>query len=57
MIYKKLRISLIFSKLVVPKLLISNHRMHNLHTKFVKILEICKQNQNVLLVDYQYHTL
>lgn len=35
--------SLIFSNLVAPKLLNSNHRMHNLYTKFVKILEICKQ--------------
>lgn len=34
---------LIFSNLVAPKLLNSNHRMHNLYTKFVKILEICKQ--------------
>lgn len=40
---KKLRISLIFSNLVVFKSLSSNHRMHNLYTKFVKILEICKQ--------------
>lgn len=43
---KKLRISLIFSNLVVVKLLSSNHRMHNLYTKFVKILEICKQFSN-----------
>ena len=35
--------SLIFSNLVVFKTLSSNHRMHNLYTKFVKILEICKQ--------------
>ena len=49
MMYKKLRISLIFSKLVVSKLLISNHRMHNLYTKFVKILEICKQFSNNLV--------
>ena len=40
---KKLRISLIFSNLVVLKSLSSNHRMHNLYTKFVKILGICKQ--------------
>ena len=40
---KKLYISLIFSNLVVIKTLSSNHRMHNLYTKFVKILEICKQ--------------
>ena len=39
---KKLHISLIFSNLVVIKTLSSNHRMHNLYTKFVKILEICK---------------
>ena len=35
--------SLIFSNLVVFKTLSSNHRMHNLYTIFVKILEICKQ--------------
>ena len=40
---KKLYISLIFSNLVVIKTLSSNHRMHNLYTKFIKILEICKQ--------------
>ena len=40
---KKLHISLIFSNLVVFKTLSSNHRMYNLYTKFVKILEICKQ--------------
>lgn len=34
---------MIFSNLVAVKLLNSNHRMHNLYTKFVKILEICKQ--------------
>lgn len=43
---KKLRISLIFSNLVVLKSLSSNHRMHNLYTKFVKILGICKQFSN-----------
>ncbi|MDU5344328.1 MAG: IS982 family transposase, partial [Prevotella bivia] len=36
---KKLYISLIFSNLVVFKTLSSNHRMYNLYTKFVKILE------------------
>jgi len=41
---KKLHISLIISILEVPKLLISNQRMHNLYAIFVKILEICKQN-------------
>ena len=40
---KKLYISLIFTNLVVFKTLSSNHRMHDLYTKFVKILEICKQ--------------
>ena len=41
---KKLYISLIFfSNLVAIKILSSNHRMYNLYTKFVKILEICKQ--------------
>ena len=40
---KKLCISLIFSNLVVLKTLSQNHRMYNLYTKFVKILEICKQ--------------
>ena len=40
---KRLYISLIFSNLVVIKKLSSNHRMYNLYTKFVKILEICKQ--------------
>ena len=40
---KKLYISLIFSNLMVSKTLSSNHRMYNLYTKFVKILEICKQ--------------
>ena len=40
---KRLYISLIFSNLVAIKTLSSNHRMYNLYTKFVKILEICKQ--------------
>lgn len=40
---KRLYISLIFSNLVVIKTLSSNHRMDNLYTKFVKMLEICKQ--------------
>ena len=35
--------SLVFGKLVMFKTLSSNHRMHNLYTKFVKILELCKQ--------------
>ena len=39
---KKLYISLIFSNLVVLKTLSSNHRMYNLYTKFVKILELHK---------------
>lgn len=44
--FEKLYISMIFSNLVASKLLSSNHRMHNLYTKFVKILEICKQFSN-----------
>ncbi len=43
---KKFHISLIFRKLVVLKLLISNHRMDNLYTKLVKILEIFKRFSN-----------
>lgn len=35
--------SLVFSNLLKFKTLSSNHRMHNLYTKFVKILEVCKQ--------------
>ena len=34
---------MIFSILVVTKPLISNHLMHNLYARFVKILEICKK--------------
>ncbi len=41
--FKKLRISLIFSNLVVIKTLNSNHRMHNLYANFVRILEVCKR--------------
>ena len=41
--FEKLRISLIFINLVLSKSLSLNHRMHNLYTKFVRILEICKQ--------------
>lgn len=38
-----------FSNLVVHKLLSTNHRMHNLYTKFVKSLEICKRFSNKLV--------
>ena len=41
--YKKLCIFLIFSKLVVSKLLIYIHRMHNLYAIFAKFPDICKQ--------------
>ena len=41
--FGKLRILLIFINLVQSKSLSLNHRMHNLYTKFVRILEICKQ--------------
>ena len=41
--------SLIFSNLVTVNQLSLNHRMYNLYTKFVKILEICKQfSQNLV---------
>ncbi len=41
--------SLIFSNLVVFKILSSDHRMYNVYSKFVKILEICKQfSQNLV---------
>ena len=39
----KLYMSLIFSNLLVTKTLSLNRCMYNLYTKFVKILEICKQ--------------
>ncbi len=39
----------IFSKLVVSKLLIRNHSMHNLYAIFVKILDICKKFSNGLV--------
>lgn len=42
---------MILSNLVVPNLLNSNHRMHNLFTKYVKILEICKKFSNNLVND------
>ena len=41
--------SLNFSKLATSKLTTSNHHMHNLHTKFIKILGICKQFSNNLV--------
>ena len=51
---KKLYISLIFSNLVVFKTLSSNHRMNNLHAKFVKILEICKQfSENLYSTEFE----
>ena len=40
---KNLYVLLIFRNLVVFKTLSSNQRMYNLYTKFVKILEVCKQ--------------
>ena len=48
---EKLRISLIFINLVLLKSLSLNRRMHNLYTKFVRILEICKQFSNNLVND------
>ena len=49
---KKLYISLIFSNLVPLKPLSLNHRMYNLLTKFVKILEICKQFSENLVNEF-----
>ena len=49
--FKKLRISLIFSNLVVIKTLNSNHRMHNLYANFVRILEVCKRFSQDLVSD------
>lgn len=39
---EKLHISLVFTNLLVYKSLSSNQHMHNLYTKFVKILKTCK---------------
>lgn len=50
--FKKLRISLIFINLVLSKSLSLYHRMHNLYTKFVKILEICKQFSHNLVNEH-----
>lgn len=47
-LYKKLYMSLVFSKLVVSKLLIKNHRMHNLFMKFVKFLVFANSFQKIL---------
>lgn len=41
--FEKLHMSLTFINLVLSKSLSLNYRMHNLYTKFVRILEICKQ--------------
>ena len=49
---KKLHMSLVFGNLVMFKTLSSNHRMHNLYTKFVKILEICKQFSENLVNEF-----
>ena len=55
---KKLYMSLIFSNLVVIKTLSSNHRMYNLYTKFVKILEICKQfSENLVINLVMFHVV
>ena len=41
--------SLIISNLIVQKTLSLNQYMHNLYTKFVKVLEICKQHSKNLV--------
>ncbi len=50
--FKKLRIFLIISKLVVTKLLIRNLRMHNLYAIFTNFLEICKQFSGKLVNEF-----
>ena len=49
---KKLHMSLVFGNLVMFKTLSSNHRMHNLYTKIVKLLEICKQFSENLVNEF-----
>ena len=50
--FKKLRISLIFINLVFPKSLSLNQRMHNLYTKFVRIVEISKHFSHNLVNEH-----
>ena len=54
---KRLYLSLTFSNFLVIKTLSSNHRMYNLYTKFVKILEICKQFSENLVNESGYREL
>ncbi len=49
---EKLHISLIFINLIAPKTLSLNQHIYNLHTKFVKILVICKQFSENLVNEY-----
>ena len=44
--------SLVFSNLVLFKTLSSDHRMYNVYSKFVKILEICKQFSENLVNEF-----
>lgn len=44
--------SLVFGNLVMFKTLSSNHCMHNLYTKIVKLLEICKQFSDNLVNEF-----
>ena len=44
--------SLVFGNFVMFKTLSSNHRMYNLYTKFVKILEVCKQFSENLVNEF-----
>ena len=50
--FEKLCISLIFINLVFSESLSLNHRMHNLYTKFVRILDICKQFSHNLVNEH-----
>lgn len=49
---KKLHILLIYSNSVMTKSLSFNHCMYNFYTKFVKILEICKQYSKNLVNEH-----
>ena len=52
--FKELHMLLIFINLVLSKSLSLYHRMHNLYTKFAKILEICKQFSHNLVNEHGY---
>lgn len=49
--FRKFYISMIYSNLATIKTMNSNHRMHNLHANFARILEVCKQYSEDLVKD------